>query len=70
MQTLIHRAEQSFCDTLAMAFHAVDVHVLDYDYIIVGAGTAGCVPDNRLRRKPDIQVLLTEACAKVLGGSS
>jgi choline dehydrogenase len=33
----------------------------DYDYIIVGAGTAGCVLANRLTRNRDLNVLLIEA---------
>lgn len=32
-----------------------------YDYIIVGAGTAGCVLANRLTRNRDVNVLLIEA---------
>jgi choline dehydrogenase len=32
-----------------------------YDYIIVGAGTAGCVLANRLTRNRDVEVLLIEA---------
>ncbi|KAJ1637551.1 GMC oxidoreductase-domain-containing protein [Pavlovales sp. CCMP2436] len=39
---------------------AVDL-TTEYDYIIVGGGTAGCVLANRLSAKPDARVLVIEA---------
>ena len=36
----------------------------DFDYIIIGGGTSGCVLANRLSVNPDNHVLLIEAGAK------
>ena len=35
--------------------------MMSYDYVVVGAGTAGCVVAARLTQNPDARVLLLEA---------
>ena len=52
---------QSLCCVIIRLFYPRDVDLHDiFDYIIVGAGSAGCVLANRLTEDPNATVLLIE----------
>ncbi|KAJ7242969.1 hypothetical protein C8J57DRAFT_1084041 [Mycena rebaudengoi] len=63
MLTYVYIVLACFCSTAWTKIyeHVADLPGLDYDFVVVGGGTAGNVVANRLTENPKFSVLVLEA---------